>query len=141
QARSKAELTRQEMLAEQNKAKVEAETSRIQAVIQAEQELSVKITRAQRELEVARLENQAAEAQAQAILAKAEGDRDVVRLDNLAQSGVLKAQSQAFPSGMALARYGLYHKIGPRIGSILASDTGTLGSLFTPYLSAPEQKP
>ncbi|CAK0752645.1 Band 7 domain-containing protein [Gammaproteobacteria bacterium] len=145
QARSKAELTRQEMLAEQNKAKVEAETIRIQAVIQADQELSVKITRAQRELEVARLENQAAEAQAQAILAKAEGDRDVIRLDNQAQAGVLKAQSQAFPSGMALARYGLYHKIGPRIGSILGSDTGSLGSLFTPYLSEhlsePEKKP
>lgn len=141
QARSKAELTRQEMLAEQNKAKVEAETSQIQAIIQAEQELSVKITQAQRELAVAQLENQAAEAQAQAILAKAEGDRDVVRLNNHAQAGVLKAQALAFPSGRALARYSLYHKLGPRIRNILASDAGGLGGLFTPYLSETEKSP
>jgi regulator of protease activity HflC (stomatin/prohibitin superfamily) len=82
QARSLAELTRQEMLAQQNQEKVAAETSRIQAVIRAEQDLAVQITAANRELEVAKLENQAAAAQAEAILAKAQADRDVIALNN-----------------------------------------------------------
>jgi hypothetical protein len=96
QARSQAELVRQEMLAQQNKEKVQADTARIRAVIGAQQELAVQVTAAQRELEVSRLEKDAATFQAQAILAKAQGDRDVVRLDNQARAAVLGTQVQAF---------------------------------------------
>ena len=53
QAKSKAELVKQEMLAQQNKEKVEADTARIRAVIGAEQEQAVQVIAAQRELEVA----------------------------------------------------------------------------------------
>lgn len=140
QARSLAELTRQEMLAEQSKQKVAAETARIQAVIRAEQDLAVKITDAKRELEVARLENEAAVAQAQAILAKAEAERDVIALHNQAQAEVLSSQVKAFQSGMNLARYALYQKLGPRIVSILGSDAPeSLGGLLRPYLSEPQK--
>ena len=55
QAISKAELTRQEMLAQQNKEKVEAETARIRAVIKAEQDQAVLLTEANQGLEVAKL--------------------------------------------------------------------------------------
>ena len=122
QARSKAELTRQEMLAQQNRKKVQAETARIRAVIGAEQNLSVTITDAVREREVARLENEAASFQATAILSKAEADRDVVQFDNQAQAAILAVEVKAMGSGKELARYRLYQKLSPRLKSILVSD-------------------
>jgi regulator of protease activity HflC (stomatin/prohibitin superfamily) len=135
QARSQAELARQEMLAQQNTEKVQADTNRIRAVIGAQQGLSVQLTDAQRELGVSRLEKDAAIFQAEAILAKAQGDRDVIRLDNQAQAAVLKTQAQALGGGIALARYQLYRKLGPRIESILASDDAQgLGGLLRPFL-------
>jgi SPFH domain/Band 7 family protein len=138
QARSMAELTRQEMLAQQNKEKVQAETARIRAVIGARQELAVQLTAAQREREVARLENEAAAAQAEAMLAKAQGERDVIRLDNQARAAVLGTQVKALGSGANLARFRLYQKLGPRIESILTSDDDqSLGGLLRSYLPAP----
>lgn len=141
QARSLAELTRQEMLAQQNQEKVAAETRRIQAVIRAEQDLAVQVTAANRELEVARLENQAAAAQAEAILAKAQADRDVIALNNQAQAQVIVSQVRAFKTGINLARYAFYQKLGPRIGTLIGSDTpDSFGGLFQPYWSK-EAKP
>lgn len=141
QARSLAELTRQEMLARQNQEKVAAETSRIQAVIRAQQDLAVKVTAANQELEVAKLENEAAAAQAQAMLSRAQAERDVIALNNQAQAEVLASQVRAFKTGMNLARYAFYQKLGPRIVSLLGSDTpDSFGGLFQPYLSK-EVKP
>jgi regulator of protease activity HflC (stomatin/prohibitin superfamily) len=141
QARSLAELTRQEMLARQNQEKVAAETSRIQAVIRAQQDLAVKMTAANQQLEVAKLENQAAAAQAEAILSGAQADRDVIALNNKAQADVLTAQVRAFKTGMNLARYAFYQKLGPRIVSLLGSDApDSFGGLFQPYLPK-EAKP
>ena len=136
QARSLAELTRQEMLAKQNQEKVAAETSRIQAVIRAQQDLAVQVPAANRELEVARLENEAADAQAADILSRAEAERDVIALNNKAQADVIASQVRAFKTGMNLARYAFYQKLGPRIVSLLGSDTpDSFGGLFQPYLS------
>jgi regulator of protease activity HflC (stomatin/prohibitin superfamily) len=134
QARSKAELTRQEWLALQNKAKVEAETARIRAVILAEQEQAVRLTDAQRELEVAKLETRAASAQAQAMLLEAGAQQEVIRLDNEAQAAVLLQQVQAFGDGVNMARYAFYQRIAPQITSILGSDQPDgLGGLLLPF--------
>ncbi len=142
QARSQAELVRQEMLAQQNKEKVQADTARIRAVIGAQQELAVQVTAAQRELEVSRLERDTATFQAQAMLLKAQGDRDVVRLDNQARAAVLSTQVRAFGKGLDLARYTLYRKVAPRIESILSNDDDQgLGALFRPFLPSTGAKP
>ena len=94
------------------------------------------LTAANRELEVARLENQAAAAQSEAILAKAQAERDVIALNNKAQADVIASQTRAFKTGLNLARYAFYQKIGPRIVSLLGSDTpDSFGGLFQPYLS------
>jgi hypothetical protein len=131
---------RQEMLAQRSKEKVEAETARIRAVIAAEQELAVQVTAAKRSREVVRLTNDAATFQAEAILAKAQAERDVIRLDNEARARVLHTEVQAFGSGMNLARYGLYTKLGPRIESILSSDDEhSLGAIFWPFLPGREE--
>lgn len=137
QAKSKAELTRQETLAIQNKEKVAADTARIRATIEAKQDQTVKTIAANRELEVARLENDAATFQAQSILLKAEADRDVIGLNNKAQADVFAEQVKAFGTGMNYARYIFYQRIGPQIKTILSGDQpGGLGTLFNPFLPA-----
>ena len=122
QAKSKAELTKQEMLAQQNKEKVEADTARIRAVIAAQQEQAVRITAANQELGVAKLENEAADFQAQAILLKAGADRAVIQMNNEAQAAVLANSGAGVRQRHELARYTFYQKIGPRISTILTSD-------------------
>jgi regulator of protease activity HflC (stomatin/prohibitin superfamily) len=137
QAKSEAELVKQEMLAVQNKEKVEADTLRIRAVIAAEQEREVKLTRANRDLEVAKLENAAAKAQAEAKLLQAGAEAGVIRMRNEAEAGVIASQVQAFGTGPDLARYAFYGKIGPQIRSILSGDqAGSLGGLFKAYAPA-----
>ena len=140
QAKSKAQLVRQEVLAVQSKEKVDADTARIRAVIVAKQEQAVRLVAAQKDLGVARLENEAADAQAQAKVLKAKGEGDVIRMKNEAEAQVIRSQSQAFGTGLLYARNVFYRKLGPRIDSVLTSDQSPgLGGLFTPYLPAPKE--
>ena len=135
QAKSEAELVKQEMLAVQNKEKVEADTRRIRAVIAAEQEREVRLTRANRDLEVAKLENAAAQAQAEAKLLRAKAEGDVIRMRNEAEAAVIENQVKAFGTGLGFARYVFYGKIAPRIQSILGGDqAGGLGELLQLYV-------
>jgi regulator of protease activity HflC (stomatin/prohibitin superfamily) len=135
QAKSKAELVRQEMLAQQNKEKVDADTTRIKAVIGAEQEQSVQTVTAEKDLQVARVRFDAAKFQAESVLLKAEGQRDVIRKTNEAEASVAAGQVQAFSTGANYARYLFYQKIAPNITSILTTDQKEgLGTIFTPYL-------
>lgn len=135
QAKSQAELTKQEMLAQQNKAKVEADTAAIRAVIHAKQEQSVQLMAANRELEVARIENDASVAQAEAVMLRAQAERDVVRMNNEAEAAVVAAQVKPYGSGLNYAKHAFYERLAPRIGTVLSSDgPGGLGSLFSPYL-------
>lgn len=137
QARSQAELVKQEMLAVQNREKVEADTRRIKAVISAEQEQAVQVIAARKDLEVADVRLQTAAFQAQAVMSEAEGKRDAVRVQNEAEAQVLEAQVVAFGSGMALSRYVWYQRLAPRINSVLGSDQAdSLGGLLTPFLPA-----
>lgn len=137
QAKSEAELVKQEMLAQQNKEKVEADTRRIRAVIAAEQEREVRLTRANRDLEVAKLENDAARAQADARLVRAQAEAEVIRLRNEAEAGVLAGQVKAYGTGINLARNLFYTKIGPQIRAILSGDQGEgLGGLLRGYVPA-----
>jgi regulator of protease activity HflC (stomatin/prohibitin superfamily) len=135
QAQSKAELTKQEMLAEQNKEKVEADTARIRATINAQQGQSVKIVAAQQALEVARIGLEAARYEAEAMVSFAEGERDAIRKQNEAEASVIAAQVAAFDSGMDYARYLFYQKVGPKIDTILTTDQKEgLGAIFSPFL-------
>jgi regulator of protease activity HflC (stomatin/prohibitin superfamily) len=141
QAKSKAELTKQEMLAQQNKAKVEAETAKLKAVIEAQQQQSVTITNAIREFDVAKLDAEAAKFQAAAVLAAAKGEGQVIRLDNEAQASVISNQVSAFNGGLGFARYTFYQQVAPRIGSLLTTDDPKgLGGIFQPLLPDPKAR-
>jgi len=135
QARSRAELVRQEMLAEQNKKKVEAETEKLRAEIQARQEAQVKILGAEQELEVAKVQKEAAAAKIAAKMAGAKADQDVIRAKNEAESEVLKQQADAFGGGEFYARYLLLTRLAPAVTSILTNDApDSLGGFLLPLL-------
>lgn len=135
QARSHAELVKQQTLALQNAEKVKADTARIQAVINAEQGLSVDLIAAQQRLGVAKVDLQAAGFQSQAILAEASGKGDAIMAANAAEASVVGSLVAAFNGGLNLARYELYKTIGPKIETILSSDQeNQLGGLFGPML-------
>ncbi len=134
QAQSRAELSKQEMLAQQNKEKVEADTVKILAVIQAEQNKSVKVVAAERELDVAKIDLQSAVFQAEAILANARAEQSVIRLENKANADVFATNVKAFGSGMEFARYHFFMKAAPNIESILSDDGAqSIGSIFKPF--------
>jgi regulator of protease activity HflC (stomatin/prohibitin superfamily) len=137
QARSKAQLVREEMLAVQNKEKVQAETQRLQALILAEQERQVRLTAARQGASVAKLESEAADAQAAALVARAKGEASAIQSTNEAEAQVLRTHAAAFGNGTNYARHLFFQKIGPRVGSILTSDDpGGLGGLFMPFVPA-----
>ena len=139
QARSQAELTRQEMLAEQTREKVESETAAIRARIQAEQQQSVTLTASNQRLEVAKIEAEAARLQADAIVIQAEADRDVVAMGNEAEAAVTGALTEAFGGGMNLAKYTMYKKTAPMIDGIVSTDRAPgLGGLFKAFLPGAE---
>jgi len=137
QAKSKAELTKQEMLAIQNREKVEADTKRIRAVIDAEQDQSVRLIAAQKELDVAKVEYEAALFQAEAILLTADGEKDAIKAHNEAEAAVLASRVSALGGGENFARYTLYEKIGPQVMSVLSSDSAEgVGGIFGTFAPA-----
>jgi regulator of protease activity HflC (stomatin/prohibitin superfamily) len=137
QAKSKAELTRQQMLAEQSQRKVEADTLRLRAEIKANQNKEVLLLNATRELEVARIDSQTAKAQAQSLLLGARAEQDVIIKTNTAEAAVLADKAQAFGGGGEFARYMFYSRLAPRLQSILTDDTpGGLGAPLLPATSA-----
>jgi len=137
QAKSKAELTKQEMLAIQNREKVEADTKRIRAVIDAEQDQSVRLIAAQKELDVAKVEYEAALFQAEAILLTADGEKDAIKAHNEAEASVLANRVSALGGGENFARYTLYEKIGPQVHSVLSSDSAEgVGGIFGTFAPA-----
>lgn len=122
QAKSRAELVRQEMLALQSARKVEAETVRMRAEISARQDQEVKGIAANRELEVAKINQKTAEKLAEAKLLSGQADSDVIRLRNEAETAVLKTKAEAFGNGEAWARYNLYQALAPRLRNIMLTD-------------------
>ncbi len=133
EAISRAELTKQEQLAVQNKEKIEQETIKLRAVINAKQLQSVALTDANKNLGVAKIENEAADFQAKAKIAKGEADRDVIMYKMEAEANALEMQSKAFQSGMNLARYNFLKKISPQMKIIFTTDEGPLGSIFEEF--------
>ena len=122
QAKSLAELEREKALAEQNSAKVTAETARIQAKIKAAQQASERTIAAKARLEAAAIELQAAEAEAAATLAKAEAERRVVEAETTAAAEVLAQESGVYANERDYVRAKLYAKTAPNVKSVVVGD-------------------
>ena len=128
QAKSASALEQQRMLALQRKSKVQAETARITAEIEARQKQVQQVIAAKTELDAASIQYQSAEAAARAKLVLAEADRKVIAAQNESEVEVLKRNVAAYGSGEAYVRGLLYEKLGPKIQSILTR--GQAGGLF-----------
>ncbi len=137
QARSEAELARQKMLAEQNKRKIEAETTRITARITAQQKQLESTIAAETELKVAEVAYQTAIAEAASILKVAEADRQVAAERNKSEADVLAQQVAAYGNGDAYLEGLLYSRIMPNVRSIIANGAkeGAFGLPLRPAAS------
>lgn len=122
QAKSQAELARERALAEQNSAKVAAETARIQAKIKAEQHQSEMTIDAQARLAAAALDLKSAEAEAAARLAQAEAERKVVESETTAAAQVLAQEAGVYADERDYVRAKLYRKTAPGVKSVIVGD-------------------
>ena len=124
QAKSDAELKRQEMLAIQNRSKVEAETARLTAEIAARQEQLERTIAARTELEVAETAYRTTQAETEAALKLAEAERQVIAERNRSEADVLRRNVAAYGSGSAFVRARLYEKIAPGLTAIMTNSDG-----------------
>jgi len=128
QAKSKAELEKQNALAEQKRLVVEADTEKIRQLVMAEQSKLEMTIAAGTELAVSKVQLQAARADAEALLTLAEADRTVVATKNKADADVLKQQVSVYDNESDYVRARLYDVVAPNIQSILTTDEN--GDLF-----------
>ena len=95
------------------------------------------LTQANKRLEVAKLELEAATETAAAMLARGQAEAEVVRLEYEAEARPLRDAIRAFGGGEGYAQYFFYQKLGPAIKSVLASTEGPFADIFR-SLSASE---
>ncbi|MCK4659996.1 MAG: hypothetical protein KAV82_10790 [Phycisphaerae bacterium] len=137
EARAQAELVTQEELQEQNKAIGDARRTVVTITKQAEQRKVVAVTRANRELEVAKLALQAAEKEAAAVLARGRAKANVVLMEYQARAEPLKNAVEAFGDGTTYAQRLFLEKIAPSIRSILSNTEGPFAEIFRQFQDYP----
>jgi regulator of protease activity HflC (stomatin/prohibitin superfamily) len=138
QAKSDAELKKQQMLALQSGRTVDANTNKITAEIAAKQEQLEKTIAAKTELVVAETSIQTAQAESKSKLNIAEADRQVIDLSNRNDAQVLKQNIEAYGGGDYFIRAKLYEKLAPGIRTIMSNSAGGDRQMFgIPLLSAP----
>lgn len=103
------------------------------SITKAKEELQVAVIKANRELEVARLELKAAENQAKALKEKGQALADVVLYNNKAKAAGIKAARTAFRDGATYVRYLYYQKIAPALAYVLANTDGPFADIFREF--------
>lgn len=114
---------RPQLLAKAQGAAVEMNTAALQR-------REVKLIEARRDLEVARLERDAAAKQAEAKVAQGAALVQVARARLEAEGEALRQRIEAHGGGVAYARSAFFEKIAPRFASILANTDGPLADVF-----------
>ncbi len=130
EAKSKSLLVEQQELQEQNKALGDARREVVTTVQQAKQRRVVSVTRAQRELDVAKLELEAAAKLAAAIRSRGEAEAKVILYDYQARAEPLKRAVDAFGGGTTYAQQFFLQKTAPAIRSVLSNTDGPFAEVF-----------
>jgi hypothetical protein len=138
-AKSNADLAAQTEMANQNDKIGIANKQVVTVLKQAEQARDVAVTKANQDLEVAKLRLEAAREQAAAIVSRGTADADVVLLQKQAEAEPLRQQVAAFGDGTALAQYYFYQKMAPAMKSIMATTDSPLADMLR-ELSVPRTK-
>lgn len=133
QAKSRIELVRQQMLAEQNIARVTAETSRLTAKISAMQRRSEKLTAAQAALEVAEVQYKTAGERAKSNIVQAEAKAKVIEKRAETEAEVLRRNVEAYGSPEEYVRMLLNEKLGPSFKSIMINSSADGGGRNTGF--------
>ncbi len=136
-AKSQAELATQEQMALQNQQMGEATKQVVTVVKKSERERDVALTEARQKLAVAKLRLDAAQKEADALVAKGQADAAVVLLNKQAEAEPLRQQVAAFGDGNNYARYFFYQKVAPSMKSILTTTDGVFADLFKQYTAPP----
>jgi regulator of protease activity HflC (stomatin/prohibitin superfamily) len=138
-ARTQAELTTQEQMADQNKAIGEANRQVVTIVKKAEQQRDVAVTQANQALAVAKLRLSAAQKEADALLQRGQAESAVIVLQKEAEAKPLAQQVQAFGDGNAYAQYFFYQKMAGSVKSVLTTTDGPFGEVFKQFASPTTQ--
>ena len=130
EARSEARLVEQRELQDQNKALGDARRQVVTLTKDAEQKKIVAVTQARRQLEVGKLDLQAAEKQAEAIRARGQAEAAVVLFDYQARAEPLERAVRAFGDGVTYAQQFFLQRVAPSIRSILSNTEGPFSEVF-----------
>jgi regulator of protease activity HflC (stomatin/prohibitin superfamily) len=142
QQESEAQLKVQEILADQKKALVEAEQQVVEKTTKARQEQGVARTLAEQKLAVAKVGLEAVKAKSAAIIAEAQASADVIRAKNKAELAGLATRVEAFGGdGGALAQNMMVSKLAPAFRSILSNSEGPLMDLFGQFSRPGSESP
>jgi len=136
-AEAQARLVEQEEMQKQNLELGQAERGVVTITKRAEQDKSVALVEADKRLEVAKLELEAANETAAALLSRGQAEAEVVLLQYEAEAGPLRDAISAFGGGDTYAQYFFYQKLGPALKSVLASTDGPFAEIFRSLSEAP----
>lgn len=137
EAKAEARLVEQQELQNQNKSLGEMRTEIVTLTKEAEQRKNVAVTRANRELSVARLTLEAAEKEAAALRSRGEAEANVILFGFQARAEPLQAAVNAFGDGTIYAQQFFYQKVAPSIQSILTNTDGPFADIFRSFDSNP----
>jgi regulator of protease activity HflC (stomatin/prohibitin superfamily) len=136
-AKTQAEFTTQEQMADQNKQIGDANRQVVTIIKKAEQARDVAVTKANQELAVAKLRLEAAQKEADALLERGKAAAAVVLLNKEAEAKPLAQQVAAFGDGNAYAQYFFYQKIAGSVKSVLTNTDGPFGEMFKQFVQPP----
>ncbi|MEE8169691.1 MAG: SPFH domain-containing protein [Phycisphaerae bacterium] len=133
QAVEEANLVEQEELAVMQMALGDARRDVVSVTVQAEQDRTVSVTEANKRLDVATLELEAAHKQAEAILSLGRAEASVILYEYQAEAEPLRAAVQAFGDGYTYAQNQFYQKVAPAIRSVLSNTEGPFADIFRAF--------
>jgi regulator of protease activity HflC (stomatin/prohibitin superfamily) len=139
EAKAEALLVEQQELQVQNRTLGEMKTEVVTLTKEAEQRKNVAITKANRELAVAKLTVQSAEKDAVAIRSRGAAEGKVILFGYQARAEPLKNAVAAFGDGNLYAQQFFYQKVAPSIQSILANSDGPFADIFKEFASTPSE--
>jgi len=102
----------------------------VELIRAAEQYQGVEVTKAQRDLSVAKINLEAAEDKAAQALARGTAEAEVIVMKHTAEAEGVKAKVSAFKTGEKYAEYQLIIKFSPGIRRILSNTEGLFARLF-----------
>jgi len=136
EAKSEVKLVEQRELQARNEGIGNARRDVVTMTKKSDQERVIAVTRANRELEVAKLALQAAEKEAAATVSRGEAEANVVLFEYQARAEPLASAVQAFGDGETYAQQFFLQKVAPAVKSIMSNTEGPFADIFKQLQSA-----